>query len=285
MQRWQIGDVSITRVIETEDASMPAAAVLPEATPQNVLPIGWLRPHYVDERGRLISSIFSLLVQSRGKRIVVDTCLGNDKPRIVPHWNQRQGRFLADIAAAGFARETVDFVVCTHLHPDHVGWNTVLEDGRWVPTFPNARYVFSAKDWAWLDAAPVTALGDYAGDSVRPIVTAGLADLVAPDYRLTEEVWLESTPGHSPGHVSVRIASRGEHAVVTGDLMHHPCQLARPEWTSPFDHDRGQALATRREFIRRYADAPVLVIGTHFATPAGGRIVGDGEAWRLASWP
>jgi len=281
VQRWQIGDVTITRVIEIEDASMPAAVVLPDAIPANVLPIGWLRPHYVDDRGRLISSIFSLLVQSRGKRIVVDTCLGNDKPRIVPNWNQRQGKFLADIAAAGFARETVDFVVCTHLHADHVGWNTMLESGRWVPTFPNARYIFSAKDWAWLDAAPVTALGDYAGDSVRPVLAAGLADLVAPDFRLTEEVWLESTPGHSPGHVSVRIASRGEHAVVTGDLMHHPCQLARPEWTSPFDFDRARALDTRRAFIRRYADAPVLVIGTHFATPAAGHIVSDGEAWRL----
>jgi glyoxylase-like metal-dependent hydrolase (beta-lactamase superfamily II) len=281
VQRWRIGAVSITRVVEIEDASPGWAAVLPEARPENVLPIGWLRPHFIDGEGRLIMSICSLLVASRGKRIVIDTCLGNDKPRIVPQWNLRQGRFLHEIAAAGFPREEVDFVVCTHLHADHVGWNTVLENGRWVPTFPNARYIFSARDWEWLDAAPVTALGDYAGDSVRPVIEAGLADLVAPDFRLTEEVWLESTPGHSPGHVSVRIASQGEHAVVTGDLIHHPCQLARPEWTSPFDFDRSQALATRRSFIGRYAGEPVLVIGTHFATPAAGRIVHDAGAWRL----
>lgn len=281
MPTWQIGQVSITRIIEVEDTGMSAAAVLPEARPENVLPIGWLRPHFIDEQGRLISSIHSLLVLSQGKRIVIDTCLGNDKPRLVPQWNQRQGRFLEHLAQAGFERESVDFVLCTHLHPDHVGWNTMMADGRWVPTFPNARYLFSARDWEWLDKAPVTPLGDYAGDSVRPVIAAGLADLVTPDFRITDEVWLESTPGHSPGHVSVRIASGGEHAVVTGDLMHHPCQLARPHWTSPFDFNREQALGTRQAFIERYADSPVLVIGTHFATPAAGHIVADDGAWRL----
>jgi glyoxylase-like metal-dependent hydrolase (beta-lactamase superfamily II) len=278
---WQIGEVRITRIIETEDNSMPAAVVLPDASPANVLPIGWLRPHFIDAQGNLISSIFALLVESQGKRIVIDTCLGNDKPRIVPQWAKRQGRFLDDIAQACFPRESVDFVVCTHLHPDHVGWNTMLVDSRWVPTFPNARYIFPARDWEWLDRQPVSPLGDYAGDSVRPIIAAGLAELVSPDFRFTDEVWLESTPGHSPGHVSIRIASNGAEAIVTGDLMHHPCQLARPHWSSPFDFDREQALGTRRAFIGRYSDRPVLVIGTHFATPAAGRIVRDGDAWRL----
>jgi glyoxylase-like metal-dependent hydrolase (beta-lactamase superfamily II) len=282
MQRWQVGDVTLTRIIETEDTSMGAAAMVPEAKPGNVLPIGWLTPHFIDDKGNLRSSIYSLLVSSRGRRIVIDTCLGNDKPRIVPQWNKRQGRFLEEIAEAGFPRERVDAVVATHLHPDHVGWNTMRVGDRWVPTFPNARYVFSARDWEWLDRAPVTALGDYCGDSVRPVVDAGLADLVSPDHRITDEVWLESTPGHSPGHVSVHISSRGEEAVVTGDLIHHPCQLARPDWSSPFDFDKVQARATRDAFIRRYADRPVLVIGTHFATPTAGHIVRDGDAWRLA---
>lgn len=280
-QRWRIGKVTVTRIIENEDNSMPAAAMLPEAIPANLAAIGWLQPNFVDANGHLVSSIHTLLIESRGMRICVDTCLGNDKPRIVPLWNQRQGTFLEELAAVGFARERVDSVICTHLHPDHVGWNTILVDGRWVPTFPNARYVFSAKDWEWLDKAPVTALGDYCGDSVRPVVDAGLADIVAPDHRITDEVWLESTPGHSPGHVSVRIASEGEHAVITGDLIHHPAQLARPDWTSPFDFDKAKALATRQDFIRRYADTPTLVFGTHFATPSAGRIVRDGDAWRL----
>ena len=139
MQRWQIGDVSITRIVETEDKSMTAAIMLPDARPENVLPISWLRPHFIDDDGNLISSIFSLLVESRGRKIVIDTCLGNDKPRAVPEWHERQGAFLDDIAAAGFPRESVDFVACTHLHPDHVGWNTILRDDEWEPTFPNAR--------------------------------------------------------------------------------------------------------------------------------------------------
>lgn len=281
MQTWQVGEVSIARVVETEGTIMSAAVLLPEATPEKVLPIGWLRPHFIDAQGQLISSIHALLVRSQGQRIVIDTCLGNDKPRAVPQWNQRQGSFLADIAAAGFPREEVDFVVCTHLHPDHIGWNTMLVDGRWLPTFPNARYLFAAREWEHLERQPPSGIGDYAGDSVRPVIEAGLADLVEPGFHLTDEVWLESTPGHSPGHVSVRIASRGAHAVVTGDLMHHPCQIARPHWSSPFDFDREQALDTRRAFISRYGDAPVLVIGTHFAAPTAGYIVAGDEGWWL----
>jgi len=281
MQRWKIGDVHITRIIEVEDKSMQAEIMLPDATPENVLPIDWLRPHFIDDDGNLISSIFSLLVESGGTRLVIDTCLGNDKPRSVPMWNERQGAFLEEIAAAGFPRESVDYVVCTHLHPDHVGWNTMLVDGEWRPTFPNARYLFSARDWEWLDQQPVTVLGDYCGDSVRPVLDAGLAELITPDHAITSEVWLASTPGHSPGHVSVRISSNGEEAIVTGDLIHHPCQMARPRWCSPFDFDQQQALCTREEFLQNFCDQPVLVIGSHFATPAAGHIVRDGEVYRL----
>jgi len=262
---------------------MSADIVLPDAKPGNVLPIEWLRPHFIDADGRLIASIFSLLVESCGKRIVIDTCLGNDKPRAVPDWNERQGAFLEEIAAAGFPRESVDYVVCTHLHPDHVGWNTILRDGDWQPTFPNARYLFSEDDWEWLDNAPVTPLGDYCGDSVRPIFAAGLADVVRPDYEITSEVRLISTPGHSPGHVAVRISSVGEHAIVTGDLMHHPCQMARPHWCSPFDFDRPTALDTRKKFLAEFSDEPVLIIGSHFATPTAGHIVADGEVYRFVT--
>ncbi len=283
MQRWQIGDVRITRIVETEDTSMSAEVILPDAKPENVLGIEWLRPHFVDAEGRLITSIFSLLVESQDERIVIDTCLGNDKPRAVPDWNERQGAFLDEIAAAGFPRQSVDYVACTHLHPDHVGWNTILRDGEWRPTFPNARYLFSERDWEWLDKAPVTPLGDYCGDSVRPIFAAGLADVVRPDHDITDEVRLVSMPGHSPGHCAVRISSRGEHAIVTGDLIHHPCQMARPGWCSPFDFDRQTALRTRERFLEDLSDAPVLVIGTHFATPTAGRIVSDGDVYRFAT--
>lgn len=281
MQRWEIGDVSITRIIETEDTSMAAEVMLPDATPDNVLPIDWLRPDFIDADGNLISSIFSLLIESCGKKIVIDTCLGNDKQRSVPMWNERQGTFLDEISSAGFPRDEIDFVACTHLHPDHVGWNTMLIDSEWQPTFPNARYLFSSLDWEWLDRQPVTVLGDYCGDSVRPIFAAGLADVFVPDHDITDEVRLESTPGHSPGHVSVRISSQNQHAVVTGDLIHHPCQMARPTWHSTFDFDRQQALGTRQHFLERFCGEPVLVIGSHFATPAAGRIVADGDVYRF----
>jgi glyoxylase-like metal-dependent hydrolase (beta-lactamase superfamily II) len=281
MQGWQIGDVKITRIIEQEDTSMPPEVMVVQATPENVLPIDWLRPYFIDADGHLISSIFSLLVETDGKKLVIDTCVGNDKQRGVPMWNHRQTTFLEEMAAAGFPRESVDYVACTHLHQDHVGWNTMLVDGAWKPTFPNARYLFGAADWAWLDKQPITFLGDYRGDSVQPIFDAGLADLITPRHYITDEVWLDSTPGHSPGHLSVRISSQSQNAVVTGDVIHHPCQMARPHWHSPFDFDTGQALQTRINFLAEFGGAPVLVIGSHFATPTAGHIVRDGDVYRF----
>ena len=282
-QEWLVGQVRIKRLVESEDTSMRAEVLLPDAVPENVLPIKWLRPNFIDEQGNLITSIFSLLVDLGHSKLVVDTCVGNDKQRIVPSWNLRQDQFIEQMCDAGFPPDRVDFVVCTHLHADHVGWNTTLVDGQWRPTFPNARYFFSQADWDWLDNEPVSPLGDWCGDSVRPIVDAGLAELIRPPHPISTEVSLDSTPGHSPGHVSVSICSEGQRAVITGDLLHHPCQLAKPEWGSPFDFDSGRALQTRREFLEQYGDEPVLVIGSHFATPTAGRIVSDGGVYRLDS--
>jgi glyoxylase-like metal-dependent hydrolase (beta-lactamase superfamily II) len=157
----------------------------------------------------------------------------------------------------------------------------MLVDGAWIPTFPNARYMFSKKDWDWLNGEPITFLGDYAGDSVRPVIEAGLADLYEPDHALTDEVSLVSTPGHSPGHISVSIKSRGESAIVTGDLIHHPCQMAQPRWASPFDFDQAQALETRLGFLEHHCDEDTLIIGTHFPTPTAGFIVRDGVVYRF----
>ncbi len=280
MSRWQIGDVRITKIVELE---IPGSGtfVLPDAEPQNVIPIPWLVPHFATANGELVMSVHALVVESRGRRIVVDTCVGNDKERPVPDWNLRQGPFLEDLAEAGFPRETIDTVLCTHLHVDHVGWNTMKVGDRWLPTFPNARYLLGETQWAYWDKEPEDMFGSVMGDSVRPVLEAGLADLVQTDHEITDEVRLESTPGHTPGHVSVHITSRGEEAVITGDLMHHPCQMARPEWASSFDYDAEQARATRVAFLQRYADTPVLIIGTHFAGPTAGHIVRDGGAYRL----
>jgi glyoxylase-like metal-dependent hydrolase (beta-lactamase superfamily II) len=285
VQRWNIGAATITRVVEIEGSS-PGTFFFKDATPERLLQHAWLKPHFLTDEGRALASIHCFVIQSAGRVIVVDTCVGNDKPREVKAWNLRQGKFLSDLAEAGFPRERVDTVLCTHLHVDHVGWNTMLNDGKWVPTFPNARYLFGKKEWEhW--SGEVEGPGgkpnqNVLHDSVRPILDAGLADLVAMDHRVTPEVFLEPTPGHTPGHVSVRISSQGEEAVITGDLMHHPVQCAEHGWASNFDSDAEAARATRRAFLERYADRPVLVLGTHFATPTGGKIIRDAKAFRFA---
>jgi len=280
MLRWKIGDVTITRVVESVNGDI-GAMIFPDLTPAEVAEVAWLRPHFVDEAGRMMLSIHALLVESCGQRILVDTCVGNDKPRPLPEWNMRTGPFLEDLAAAGGPADSIDTVLCTHLHIDHVGWNTRKVGDRYLPTFPNARYLFGRTEWEhWKDEPEE--FGPVITDSVRPIVDAGLADLVESDHRVTDEVRLEPTPGHTPGHVSVRILSKGEEAVITGDLMHHPYQVARPTLSPNVDHDVEKSRATRRRFLESCADRPVLVIGTHFATPTAGRVVRDGDTYRFA---
>jgi glyoxylase-like metal-dependent hydrolase (beta-lactamase superfamily II) len=279
--KWKIGNVTVTRVVEVE-LPTPGTFVLPDAGPENVTKIGWLAPHFMQPDGILLMSIHALIVESQGKKILVDTCLGNDKKRPIPDWNMRSGPFLQDLAAAGHPRESVDTVVCTHLHVDHVGWNTMKVGGRWVPTFPNARYLIGRKEWDYWGKEPVNPDEPIMDDSVRPILDAGLADLVEADHKLTNEVWLEPTHGHTPGHVSVRISSGGADAVITGDMMHHPCQIAKPEWHSSFDWNPKQGTATRRAALERWSKGSYLVIGTHFASPTAGKIVRDGDAYRFA---
>jgi glyoxylase-like metal-dependent hydrolase (beta-lactamase superfamily II) len=279
--RWKIGNVTVTRVIEV-DLPTPGGFVLPDALPENLAKIPWLAPHFVTPDGMLRMSIHALIVESQGRKILVDTCLGNDKKRPIPDWNMRSGPFLQQLADAGHPRESVDTVVCTHLHVDHVGWNTMLVNGRWVPTFENARYLIGRKEWDFWGKEPVNPDEPIMDDSVRPIIDAGLADLVETDHKLTSEVWLEPTHGHTPGHVSVRISSAGEDAVITGDMMHHPSQIAKPEWASSFDWHQDTGRATRRSALERWSAGGYLVIGTHFATPTAGRIVRDGDAWRFA---
>ena len=281
MNRWKIGEVSITRVIESE-TPWDGTLLLPEATAANVRKErDWLHPTFTDDAGWLRMSIHAFVIASRGKRIVVDTCIGNDKERSIPEWNRKQWPFLANLEQAGYPRESVDLVLCTHLHVDHVGWNTMLRGGRWVPTFPNATYLIGGTEWDFFSTAEEPFLKGPVDDSVRPVVAAGMSQLVDDAHRLTDEVWLESTPGHTPGHFSVRISSRGEEAVITGDLMHHPILCRYPEWDNKFDYDGPRAKKTRRAFCERYADSGVLVLGTHFATPSAGRIRKQDDAYRF----
>jgi glyoxylase-like metal-dependent hydrolase (beta-lactamase superfamily II) len=277
--KWQIGDVTITQFVET-DTLGGTAFILPQATPDAVRGIEWLRPQFADENGRLRMTINSFLVETPLRRIIVDTGLGNDKQnRIHPVWNGRKGPFLQDLAAAGCPADTIDTVLCTHLHVDHVGWNTVLSQGGWIPAFPNARYLLGRIEFDyWKDVCEPSAAAIF-DDSIRPVADAGLVDLIDPGHDVCSELCVIPTPGHSPGHVSIRIRSKGEEALFIGDVAHHPCQLARIDWCSTVDSDPKQAIRTRRDLFSRFAGTPTRILGGHFA---GGSIVRDGDAFRLA---
>jgi glyoxylase-like metal-dependent hydrolase (beta-lactamase superfamily II) len=278
-----LGHLRVSTVVERAGPTRPTW-LLPDAVPEAVeRHRGWLAPHFLDEKGRFLQSIHSFVIETPGLRALVDTCVGNGKDRGGRQpFHMMRTSFLDDLRAAGFPPESIDLVLCTHLHVDHVGWNTRLENGRWVPTFPRARHLFTRREWEHWSAEPDEETKRIMADSVTPVLDAGLADLVDMDHRVSDELWLEPTPGHTPGHVSVRLRSDAGDAVVTGDLMHHPVQMAEPQWASHFDSDAEQGRKTRRAFCERYADGPVIVLGTHFHHPTAGRIVRHGDAWRFS---
>ena len=285
MLAWTVGRVTITRIFELEIpiAYDPAAPFMREATPEALRAMPWLHPDFVTEAGALRLSVHALLVEAPGLRLVVDTCIGNDRPRGITGGVALHTPFLEQLAEAGWSRESVDAVVCTHLHVDHVGWNTMLQDGRWVPTFPKARYLIGREELDHWRAKGSAAQQVILGDSVQPVFDAGLAELVETNHRLSPEIWLEPTPGHTPGHVSVMIESESERAVISGDFLHHPCQIAHPEWASGSDIDPVVAKVTRHSMLDRVTDVPVLFIGTHFPAPTAGYVRSDGAARYLGS--
>jgi glyoxylase-like metal-dependent hydrolase (beta-lactamase superfamily II) len=275
---WKVGKVKITKVVELETVGS-TRFILPLARNEEIRMLPWLIPHFANEEGRLKMSIHSLIVETPKHRIVVDTGLGNDKQgRTVPTWNNRNDPFLEKLTLAGFHPDSIDTVLCTHLHVDHVGWNTRLVGGKWVPTFANARYVFGKTEYEyWRDhsADPDVAVFN---DSVKPIMDAGKAELIASDAKLTDEISMIPTPGHSPGHMSIHIRSDGEEGLLTGDVAHHPCQMAHLDWSSTADSDPRQSVVARRELFSRFADRPVLVIGGHYNA---GHIKRDGDAFKF----
>ena len=283
MLSWQVGAVKITRVVESEmpieyDEKRP---FLKQARPETLAQTPWLAPHYVTATGGLRLSIHALLVEAPGLRLVVDTCIGNDKPRKFIGGVPLATPFLERMSEAGWSRDSVDAVVCTHLHVDHVGWNTMWQDGRWVPTFPKARYLIGEKEYAHWSTEGDAEQQDILRDSIKPVFEAGLVDFVPMDHRISPEVRLIPTAGHTPGHVSVAIESQGARALITGDTIHHPCQIAHPDWSPWFDSDPVESAVTRADLLQSVADEPVLVIGTHFAAPTAGHVTRDGAAYRF----
>jgi glyoxylase-like metal-dependent hydrolase (beta-lactamase superfamily II) len=276
---WNVGKVKITKIVELETTGS-TRFILPLATNEEIQKLPWLIPHFASEEGRLKMSIHSLVVETPSRRIVVDTGLGNDKEgRKVPTWNNRKDPFLETMTSAGFPPDSIDTVLCTHLHVDHVGWNTKLVGGKWVPTFAHARYVFGKTEYEhWRDHSDEPDKVAVFNDSVQPIIDAGKAELVTSDCKPCEEITLIPTPGHSPGHMSIHIKSDGEEGLLSGDVAHHPCQMAHLDWSSTADSDPVQSAATRRELFSRFADTPTLVIGGHFDA---GRIKRDGDAFKF----
>jgi glyoxylase-like metal-dependent hydrolase (beta-lactamase superfamily II) len=279
--QWKVGRVRITKVVEMETIGS-TRFILPLATNEQIQKLRWLIPHFATEEGRLKMSIHSLVVETPSRRIVVDTGLGNDKEgRKIPVWNNRQGPFLDRLTAAGFPPESIDTVLCTHLHVDHVGWNTKLVGGKWVPTFANARYLFGRTEFEyWRDHQEEADKAAVFNDSVQPIADAGKADLVADNAKICDEITLISTPGHSPGHMSLHIKSDGEEALLAGDVAHHPCQMVHLDWSSTADSDPTRSAATRRDLFGRFADTPALVVGGHYDA---GHIKRDGDAFKFTA--
>jgi glyoxylase-like metal-dependent hydrolase (beta-lactamase superfamily II) len=284
IRHWKVGDVEIARIVEVNGWEDDITMLLPDATPQFVKQFGWLQPHFATPEGKMIISFQCFVLRSQGRTAMIDTCIGNDRQREFPVFTNMQSTFLEDLAAAGFPHEEVTDVLCTHLHFDHVGWNTRLVGGKWVPTFPQARYLFGRREYQhWKHLHDTNGYHDlhHMDDSVVPILDAGLVEFIDPDFRLTDEVSLIPTPGHTPGHVSVLIQSRGQSAVITGDMMHNPIQIAVPGHEARFDMDKSQAARTRSEFVTRFNGTPTLVIGSHFSEPSAGHIVPDGSCWKL----
>lgn len=289
IRHWNVGNVQISRIVELNAQRTGVSDLYLNGAPDLVSKHSWLMPHFADADGQLIWAFQVFVVKSGTRRILVDTGIGNDKvrpnPKVrdQPMFDKLQSSFLGDLAAAGHPPDLIDIVLFTHLHLDHVGWNTRLVNGSWTPTFPRARHLVRRGEWEHLPAlaARLSADGDFVADSIQPLWEAGLIDLIESDQPVIEEVWLEATPGHTPAHASVHIASDGRHALITGDLLHHPIQCAEPELWMPLTEDYETSCRTLRSFLSRYEDRQALIFGSHFADPTAGWILREGANWRF----
>lgn len=297
---WTVGDVKIVSIVE--QALEALDVIIPGATPEVVRQIDWLTPYYANADGEMTGLIQAFIIDTGTTRIVVDTCVGDGRDRpLVESWHRQQRNTLAKFSSAGYPPDTIDVVLCTHLHVDHVGWNTYYNGDAFVPTFNNARYLFARTEFDFWqsenDKEPTTprdggeleamlvAFGDMMkqafADSIQPVVEAGLADLVDTNHQVCDGVRLVPSPGHTPGHVCVEVTSGEARALITGDAMHHPCQMAYPELGTVIDTLPDTATETRRELLSEAADSGMLVIGSHFSEPSGGHVRRDGRGFRL----
>jgi glyoxylase-like metal-dependent hydrolase (beta-lactamase superfamily II) len=286
MEVLELGQVTVERLVEAEGPGFHPSFLLPDSDPELIAAqSAWLLPHFLDPMsGRFIQCVQTYVVRTPRHTILVDTCVGNHKERpSTKAWHRMETRWLENLVAMGVAPEAVDYVLCTHLHVDHVGWNTRLENGRWVPTFANAKYLFHKDEYAYWEKEGDMDAGVGAGrtegcfaDSVLPVMEAGQALLVDDGYQIDDTMSLIHTPGHSPGHVCLRLEAGGGRAIFSGDVLHHPVQCAHPEWNSRYCWDAARSRAARRAFVEENADTETLILAAHFATPTVGRIVANG---------
>jgi glyoxylase-like metal-dependent hydrolase (beta-lactamase superfamily II) len=274
-----IGDIQIDRILEMEVPFMAPGDAFPEITPDLInAHRHWLEPKALcPDTGMLIIAIQTWVIRTPHHLILVDTCIGCDKTNnYFPDWHQRTDiSWYTTLLAQGIDPAAVDYVFCTHLHGDHCGWNTRLVDGRWVPTFPNAKYIIARKE---IDKAAADNSPPYQ-ESVLPIIETGQVVAVDTDYVLNDNVWLAPTPGHTPGHVAVHLSSRGQEAVLCGDLIHSPLQCLYPNWKYWIDHDPDQAIRTRKHFLETQCEQQNLVLTAHFPTPSAGHVQARGETF------
>jgi glyoxylase-like metal-dependent hydrolase (beta-lactamase superfamily II) len=284
MRTLRIGDVTVTSIVERDGPWRRPEDMFPGYDPElGRRHIAELEPETFDvASGRMVITYQTFVVRTPRRTILVDTCTGEDKGH-PPPFDFPKKPWLDGFKAAGLRFTDIDYVFCTHLHIDHCGWNTVLRDGRWVPTFPRAKYVFHKREYAaWEEA---TRRGDNPPGNVwrfncEPVVEAGQALLVDDDYALDDTITLTPTPGHSPCHCCVNIRSGGQRAVVTGDLFHHALQVREPQWSTIFDWDPGQGIESRRKFFGEVAGTGTLLLPIHFPSPTVGRIEPDGGRFR-----
>ena len=277
------GDLSIHRVIEQETTFLPALEMFP-ALPGELLAENrsWLRQaKALDDDDGLILCFQSYVVKTPHHTILIDSCIGNDKPRPTrPKWHMKTDHtYLSGLKAAGFSVADIDVVMCTHLHPDHTGWNTRLENGQWVPTFPNARYICGRTEFNHWTAQNAKAEVPTFVDSVLPVVEANRAELVGDDFTIGDHMRILPTPGHTPGHAAFAFGKGKDAAIFTGDAMHSPLQTRFPDLSPKFDADPLAAAKTRRSLLERLCDTDTLCCTAHFPSPSAGRIKRRGDAF------
>ncbi len=274
----RIGDIEVWRILDCISPMKGPDEFFPGSGAEGVAEVRRLAPRQIcPDTGGILIPIQGFLIVDGPLVVLVDTCVGNDKNSgYHDFWDNRQDdRFMASLTAAGVTPSDVTHVLCTHLHIDHVGWNTQLINGQWVPTFPNARYLISQADNDEFNH-PKNMI--YT-ESVAPVIAAGQAEFVGPEHGIGDHIRLIPTPGHTPGHVSVEIRAKESSVVITGDALHSPAQCWHPEWKMFADRDADQAQASRRALLAHAVERNARVLGSHFPLPSAGRVRASGAAF------